>query len=316
MPKPQKSTPPGYHSRVKSKFKTQRTRFRKRIADIVAKKPGKKYSWLSFSLYWNGHHELSVSCSICDDSGQGSSSTPYGHLIVFESPPVESGNSRDAFKDEKPKIVQEVIDELIAAWSAAKGTNYPLPVLVSTTDLNEVSTMTTDVPPNAKVFDLKLKQWVPDEFNLKRGSLNAELRGLIRTRFTQLQADLVLKLQKITRARPPKDAEKLIFELHDVTTDFTVMLYAWDTSFARTIFSNETLPDGDSIDWTYYSTEGADVWHCMKDELIHLLAEAWREAGGDEYPLPAFASEHDGGGEFDLKARRWVSDFLGREILA
>lgn len=313
---PAPKQPPSYLSRVKAKLKTHRDRLRARVSEIVAKPPSKKASRLSFTLYWNGHQDLSVDVGTADDVGNGvSSSRPYGRLIAFDAPPGE-GNRREEFRDEKPKIVQAVIDELVSAWRAAKGANFPLRAAVDINDASEVRAATSDVDPNTKVFDLKSKRWVPDAVNLNRGKLNSELRALIRPRLKQLQPDLVLRLQKITRARVPDGAEKLIFELHDVTTAFDVQLFAPDTNFSRTIFSNETLPDGGAIDWTHFANSGADVWHAMKDELILLLAEAWREAGGDDYPIPAMACEHDGGGEYDLKQRRWVTDFLGREVVA
>lgn len=312
---PAPKQPPGYLSQVKAKLKTHRERLRTRMGEIVAKSPAKKASHLSFTLYWNHQHDLAVEVGTTDEAGNGvSSSRPYGRLIAFDAPRGEA-NQREAVEEVKPKIVQVVLDELVSAWRSAKGANFPLRATVSMIEANDVRRLASDVDPRAKVFDLKSKKWVPDELTRKRGRLNSELRTLIRPRMQTLLPDLTLKLRKIARARVPEGAEQLFFEINDITTDFDVQLFAPNTTFSRTIFSDEWLPDGDAIDWTHFATSGADVWDTMKDELLLLLADAWREAGGEDYPLPVFAREHDVGGLFDLKQRRWVTDDGGREIL-
>ena len=45
-----------------------------------------------------------------------------------------------------------------------------------------------------------------------------------------------------------------------------------------------------------------------------MLADAWEEAGGRGYRLPAVVNYHDGAAEYDLSRRRWVTDFLGRSL--
>jgi hypothetical protein len=126
------------------------------------------------------------------------------------------------------------------------------------------------------------------------------------------------KLGMVTAKRPPKGAERQRFEMHDVSQTFSVVLFAEDASpggrYVASVFSEVAIPGGAAVDWDGFWAVGVDPWAVVQQAIVELVADAWADAGGAGYPLPAVICYHDDAREFDLRRRRWVTDHLGQPL--
>jgi hypothetical protein len=140
----------------------------------------------------------------------------------------------------------------------------------------------------------------------------------VRVRLASLRPKAIAKLVKVTAKAPPKGAKRLLFEMHDVCDTFSVDLHAEDDSpggrHIATVFNETAIPGGTGVDWDEYWTIGVDPWAVAQQAIIELMADAWAEASGAGYPLPAVICYHDDAREFDLVRRRWVTDHLGQPL--
>lgn len=140
----------------------------------------------------------------------------------------------------------------------------------------------------------------------------------VRLRLARLRTKAAAKLAKVTAKPPPKGANRLIFEMHDVCDTFSVELHAENDSpggrHIAAVFNETAIPGGTDVDWDSYWTVGVDPWAVVQEAIIGLVADAWADAGGAVYPLPVVISYHDDAREFDLIHRRWVTDHLGQPL--
>ena len=106
---------------------------------------------------------------------------------------------------------------------------------------------------------------------------------------------------------PPKRASRLRFELHDVSNTFSVVVFAEDDSpggrFLADLFGDAAIPGGTRVDWDGFWKLGVDPWAAVRQAVAELVAAAWSDAGGHDYPLPAVIGLHDDD-EVDLRQVR------------
>ena len=148
-----------------------------------------------------------------------------------------------------------------------------------------------------------------------RVSLLADLRR----RLEPLRPRAAAKLAKVTARGLPEGADRLRFEMHDVCDTFAVVLYAEADAdpggnLQATVFDNTAIPAAAGIDWDGLSAAGVEPWQVVQQAIVELVADAWADAGGAGYPLPAVICQHDDAREFDLGRRRWVTDHMGRPL--
>ena len=140
----------------------------------------------------------------------------------------------------------------------------------------------------------------------------------VRLRLARLRAKAATRLAKVTAKPQPKGATRLKFEMHDVCDTFSVQLHAENDSpggrHITSVFSETAIPGCTDVDWDSYWTVGVDPWAVVREAIIGLVADAWADAGGAGYPLPAVISYHDDCREFDLVRRRWVTDHMGQPL--
>lgn len=140
----------------------------------------------------------------------------------------------------------------------------------------------------------------------------------LRDRLAPLRPKAAAKLGKVTAKRPPKGAERLRFEMHEVCETFSIVLFAEGDNpggqYVASVFSEAAIPGGSDVDWDGFWAVGVDPWATVKHALVELVADAWADAGGAKYPLPAVICQHDDAREFDLTRRCWVTDHLGQTL--
>ena len=146
----------------------------------------------------------------------------------------------------------------------------------------------------------------------------ASLLSDVRVRLAPLRQKAAARLGKVTARRPPRGAERLRFEMHDVCQTFSVVLFAEDDSpggrYVASVFGEAAIPGGAAVDWDGYWAAGVDPWAVVQQAIIELVADAWADAGGAGYPLPAVICHHDDAREFDLGRRRWATDHMGQPL--
>ncbi len=130
----------------------------------------------------------------------------------------------------------------------------------------------------------------------------------LRQRLGPLRAKAAAKLLKLVGKPPPKRAGRLRFELHDVSNTFSVVVFAEDDSpggrLVAELFSDAAIPGGTRVDWDGFWKLGVDPWEAVRRAVVELVAAAWSDAGGHDYPLPAVIGLHDDDNELDLRAVR------------
>ncbi|HEY5727129.1 MAG TPA: hypothetical protein VIV08_00815, partial [Acidimicrobiia bacterium] len=63
-----------------------------------------------------------------------------------------------------------------------------------------------------------------------------------------------------------------------------------------------------------YADLGVDTQHAYHRELERFVADVWVDVAGPGRVTRGRLQYHDDGAEYDLVARRWVADFLGRPL--
>ncbi len=278
-----------------------------RLSRIAAKPVSKKAIHLGFALDWNAYHELQVYCAPLGDNGQyTSNSSPFGPILTFDPPTGQHANPR-AFATEKPAVARMVLEEL-AEWWKSVGADYPLPVVG-----------TFDGEP-LLALDFATRQWRANDGADRRQELGLEFSALVRARYQGLRPDVVERFRKAVAKLGSGEWKLAVTAFFD--DDFEVMFAVTDGTKSA---GGRAFPPPGALarrfkTSTYYEDRqrygelGVDLEAFRRSALEEVIADAWADAIGSKRDTVARLEYHDDGAEYDLVARRWVTDFLGRPL--
>lgn len=278
-----------------------------RMSKIAAKPVSKKAIRLSFALDWNAYHELQVYCAPLGDNGQyTSNSSPFGQILEFEAPPGQQDNPR-AFSKEKPGVARMVLEEL-ADWWKSVGADYSIPAIG-----------TIDGEP-LLAFDFATRHWRSDDGAARRQQLGLEFSAIVRARYQGLRSDVVERFRKAVAKLGSGEWKLAVTAFFD--DDFEVMFGVTDGTKSA---GGRAFPPPGALakrfkkstydeDRQRYGELGVDLEAFRRSALEEVIADAWADAIGSKRDTVARFEYHDDGAEYDLVARRWVTDFLGRPL--
>ncbi len=149
----------------------------------------------------------------------------------------------------------------------------------------------------------------------RREAFEREFRGLIE----RFRPALVQELLTIVTTTPPAEVKVLSFVIFSYWDEFPVRVFAMDDASPDEVYyeppfsadiledAGDLIPDG-ALDQDAYEDDGVATFETVRRVLAEWFGECWHEAGGDDFPLPAYIGHHDRPAHYDLKAKRWVDE--------
>jgi hypothetical protein len=129
---------------------------------------------------------------------------------------------------------------------------------------------------------------------------------------------LLRELGVLMATPPPPNVRILSFVVFSRWNTFPVRVLAVDDTSTEEVyfdppFSAALLQDAGelisrgAIDQDAYEDDGVQTFETGARVLAEWFGKCWHEAGGGEFPLPAYIGHHDRAAQFDLKAEKWIT---------
>lgn len=295
---------------AREKLDSSRTRIVARLAKIAAVPLKDGTVQLVFATRWNAYHSFDLHCYQQDSAGESiTASRPFGSLFSFDAPPGQE-HLPNAFSEEKPVVAELVLMQFAAWWREAGGDPYRVPVVGTYKNKPTLA------------FDFAAREWMTDPYAVDRLKRTEEYAELFRVRLTSFRPHVLNRLQAAV-AKLKSGGWEFEVEVH-FDDEFSVTyrvsdgkkhaqggLFPPSSQLAKLLKNDAFYTERDR-----FAALGADVGQTRRRELERFVADVWGEVAGPERTVRARLQYHDGEAEYDLIARRWLTDFLGRPLLA
>ncbi|MFC7440440.1 hypothetical protein [Laceyella putida] len=105
----------------------------------------------------------------------------------------------------------------------------------------------------------------------------------------------------------PEEAVYVYMEIHGYDGHYGFTLSLMDTCLSEVGEIGQVISI-DNIGWDDVGED--DDFYVAEYAMIDWIADCWLDAGGMDWPLPAYIGFHDSGRVFDLREREWIDEQL------
>lgn len=299
--------PADYPALARTQLASRRPGVVKALKAIASRTVAAEERFLQFDLTWGLVSNAFVEVWPRDQAGAVTTDRrPFGELFEV-SPPPGRDDDPDAYSEDRPAIAQLVVDALAGWWDESGGTNSAVPTVAK-----------VEGDP-LRMFDLRAREWRTDDPAVRAAGRTDALKAGLRPRLSdRLRGAIVVKL----RERLGKVAERAdchgLFAVDGENGPYRITFQMHREPGQKSVIRPATLLtpaqlrpllDDAANDWAGVERDA------VTEELVHeLIADAWQEAGGYEFPVHALLA-HIRGDDFatwDVVDRRPHTDSMGR----
>jgi len=299
--------PADYPALARTQLALRRPGVVKKLRAIASRPVAAEERFLQFDLTWGLVSNGFVEVWPRDESGVTTTDRrPFGELFEV-SPPPGQDDDPDAYATDRPAIAQLVVDALADWWDEAGGSDHSVQAVAK-----------VEGDP-LKRFDLRAREWRTDELAVMVAERTDALKARLRPQLAdRLRGAIVAKLrEKLTKVTQREDCHGL-FAVDGENGPYRVTFQMHREPGQKSVVRSATLLTPAQL--RPLLDDAANAWAGIKrdavaEELVHeLIADAWQEAGGHEFPVHALLG-HVRGDDFatwDAVDRRPHTDSMGR----